>query len=183
MRTKKRWIVLIIIGIFVVPVILQFFVFNNNFPSKVSNDGWASFFGAYIGAIIGSFATIVAVKLEISNNERIRQEDLIREFRPYLYLIPSNEKFAVLYNFGKFAACDIKGYIVVDGDKKLAWNQHFCLDGNSSYEISMKYLSNPEDYYIYEFKDLLGNTYSQIVRYADNDVQSDFYSEEPQLIR
>lgn len=183
MKIKIKWIVLIIASICVVPFILQFFVFNNSFPSKVSNDGWAGFFGAYIGAIIGSIATIVAVKLGISNNEKVRKEDLQREFRPYLYFIPSTAREATMYNLGKYAACDIKGYIVVGEKKTLAWNQHFCLDGNSNYEIIMKYLSNPEDYYIYEFKDLLGNNYSQIVRYTDNGVRDDFYSEEPQLIR
>lgn len=43
------------------------------------------FLGDYIGALIGAFTTYITVNLEIKNNEKVRQEDLKMEFRPYLY--------------------------------------------------------------------------------------------------
>lgn len=44
--------------------IFQYIIFNNGIISNVSNDGWAGFFGGYIGSIIGAFATIKEIVME-----------------------------------------------------------------------------------------------------------------------
>lgn len=185
-------LILLILIIIIVPLILDFLVFDNNIPSRVSNDGWAGFWGAYIGAIIGAVTTYVTVKLEIKYNEKIRKEEIQREFRPYLYFradeIDRNKKavYVFLNNFGKYAACDIKGYIVSQGVKRLAWNQHFCIEGNSEFQLFIALLSNNDEYYIYEYKDILGRKYEQTVRACIKDSDSnsmDFYSEEPILVK
>lgn len=191
MKKNIRTIILLVLIIVAVPLLLEFLVFDNNIPSFVSNDGWAGFFGAYIGAIIGAVTTYVTVNLEIKNNEKIRKEEVQREFRPYLYFRAEeiDEKKrkvdVVLNNFGKYAACDIKAYIVSGGKRHLAWNQHFCIGGNSDFQLFVALLTNSDDYYIYEFKDILGRKYEQIVRICikDDDIYSmDFSSEEPVLI-
>lgn len=191
MRKNKKGIVVFAIVIIGVPLLLEFIVFGNHIPSAVSNDGWAGFFGGYIGAIIGAIATYISVNLEIRNNEKIRKEEIQREFRPYLYFridsVNERDKTVdvILSNFGKYAACDIKGYIVSEGEKRLAWNQHFCIEGNSEFKLFIALLSNSDEYYIYEYKDILGRKYEQVVRSCikEKDVFSmDFCSEEPVLI-
>lgn len=121
-------------------------------------------------------ATITAVLYEIRNNEKLRKDDLKREYQPYLYFIFERKDaeegydYVNIFNFGKYAACDIKGYIVDNEEKKLLWDQHFCLNGNSNYEISMIYPKDSNGYYIYEFKDVLGRTYSQkVICYKKNE--------------
>ena len=56
-----------LIGIFVavvIPIGLEVFIFSNGYVSNVTNDGWASFFGGYIGGM----ATLLAVFLTIDDN-------------------------------------------------------------------------------------------------------------------
>lgn len=188
---NTKVIIALIFVIIMVPLLLQFVIFDNSIPSAVSNEGWAGFFGAYIGAIIGAVTTYITVNLEIKNNERIRREEVQREFRPYLYFradeIDKHNKtvYVVLSNFGKYAACDIKGYVVSREVKKLAWDQHFCIGGNSEFKIFIALLTDPDEYYIYEYRDILGRRYEQTVRCCmkDNNVFSlDLYSEEPVLL-
>lgn len=60
-----------VIGIILLPVFIDIFVFGNKTPSNVSNDVWAGFLGSYIGGI----ATLVAVFITISdNNKKIREQ-------------------------------------------------------------------------------------------------------------
>lgn len=65
----KKYIVGVIVAIGI-PLILEFCIFSNNFASRVSNDGWASFFGGYIGGI----ATLLAVFLTIDDNRKTLSE-------------------------------------------------------------------------------------------------------------
>lgn len=191
MKQKIKLIVVLLLIIFFVPFLLDVLIFNKTIPSPVSNDAWAGLLGAYIGAMIGAITTYVTVRLEMKNNDRIRREDIQREFRPYLYFraekIDDRKKSidVVLYNFGKYAACDIKGYIISPGKKKLAWKQHFSIDGNSEFSMFIALLPDNDNYYLFEFKDILGRKYEQIVRYDVEDVGIhilDLYSEEPRLI-
>lgn len=74
-RIKRNVILVLIIAVIVIltPLALHLFIFENTYLSKVSNDGWAGFFGGYIGAIIGALATIVAIKLELNYNQKQRK--------------------------------------------------------------------------------------------------------------
>lgn len=68
---KKSKVVMGVIGIILLPVFIDIFVFGNKTPSNVSNDVWAGFLGSYIGGI----ATLVAVFITISdNNKKIREQ-------------------------------------------------------------------------------------------------------------
>ena len=64
MKPYLRWGIIILLIITLIPVFLQYIIFNNCIISNVSNDGWAGFFGGYIGSIIGAFATIKEIVME-----------------------------------------------------------------------------------------------------------------------
>lgn len=189
MKQNKKIIIIIFIVVIIIPLLLEFIIFRNNFFSPVSNDGWAGFFGGYIGALIGAFTTYITVNLEIKNNENVRKETMEMEFKPYLYFrvdeIDNHENivYTILSNLGKYAACDIKGYIVKDENKYLKWDQHFCLGGNQEFKIFVPLLTSDE-YYIYEYRDILGRKYEQVVRISGKNENGlfDFYIEPPVLI-
>lgn len=68
---RKCKVIMGVIGIILLPVFIDIFVFGNKTPSNVSNDVWAGFLGSYIGGI----ATLVAVFITISdNNKKIREQ-------------------------------------------------------------------------------------------------------------
>lgn len=64
MKPYLRWGIIILLIITLIPVFLQYIIINNGIISNVSNDGWAGFFGGYIGSIIGAFATIKEIVME-----------------------------------------------------------------------------------------------------------------------
>ena len=64
MKPYLRWGIIILLIITLIPVFSQYIIFNNGIISNVSNDGWAGFFGGYIGSIIGAFATIKEIVME-----------------------------------------------------------------------------------------------------------------------
>ena len=65
MRKVLR-IVLGIASVIAVPIFIDFFVFGNAFPSNIDNQAWAGFLGSYLGGI----ATLVAVFITISDNNK-----------------------------------------------------------------------------------------------------------------
>lgn len=191
MKQNRKIIIIIFAVVVFIPLLLEFVIFRNNIFSPVSNDGWAGFLGAYIGAIIGAITTFITVNLEIRNNENIRKEEVLREFKPYLYCSRVDEiderknvVYTFLNNFGKYAACDIKCYIVKNENRELVWDQHLCIAGNSETRIFVGILSDDE-YYIYGYKDALNRKYEQIVRSCKKQIGDyfDFFSEPPVLIK
>ena len=83
-KHKKKFIIGLIIFIIGTPIILDKCIFDNNYVSKVTNDGWAGFLGGYIGALIGAIVTLAAVLIEMRRNDRIRKEDEIKKVLPSL---------------------------------------------------------------------------------------------------
>lgn len=85
-------IVLFLIAIaIVIPFIIEERVFDSEVPSKVSNDGWASFLGGFIGSIIallGVILTIENLKLENKKSNEQNEKRILKEKRleviPYL---------------------------------------------------------------------------------------------------
>lgn len=63
---KVLRIVLGIASVIAVPIFIDFFVFGNAFPSNIDNQAWAGFLGSYLGGI----ATLVAVFITISDNNK-----------------------------------------------------------------------------------------------------------------
>lgn len=93
--SKILWdlvIVVVLIGIAIgIPLIIEALVFDSEVPSRVSNDGWASFLGGFIGSIIALLGVILTIqnlkienkKINDQNNERILEEKRL-ENTPYL---------------------------------------------------------------------------------------------------
>lgn len=88
---KNLKIVCFVVLIIVIPMLLDIFIFGNTFPSNIENQTWAGFLGSYLGGI----ATLVAVFITISDNnkkieeqKRTEKEQLIEQkkyaVRPYL---------------------------------------------------------------------------------------------------
>lgn len=74
-----------------IPLLIDICIFGNAFPSNIDNQAWAGFLGSYLGGI----ATLVAVFITISDNnkkieeqKKLEKERLIEEkkyaVRPYL---------------------------------------------------------------------------------------------------
>lgn len=77
MKFYVNWKCFVALGIVVllIPILLQYIVFANSIISNISNDGWASFFGSYIGGIIGGGMTLIAVLISIQETRRIQSEN------------------------------------------------------------------------------------------------------------
>ena len=60
-KEKTRIILPFIVLAICVPIIVDFFIFGNSFPSNISNESWAGFLGSFLGSIIGGGCTCWAV--------------------------------------------------------------------------------------------------------------------------
>lgn len=72
-KINKNGIVLAIVVLMVliiIPIFLNFFIFENEYITKVSNDGWASFFGSYIGGAIGGIGTLIAMYISVRETQK-----------------------------------------------------------------------------------------------------------------
>ena len=70
-KYKKIIIILIILLlILLIPLILDQYIFNNTYWTKVSYDGWASFFGSYIGGVIGGVGTLIAMYITLKQTQK-----------------------------------------------------------------------------------------------------------------
>ena len=57
--------------IIAIPLLIDICIFGNAFPSNIENQAWAGFLGSYLGGI----ATLVAVFITISdNNKKIEEQ-------------------------------------------------------------------------------------------------------------
>ena len=78
----KKYILICLFAILIIPALLEFIVFKNRFGSIVSNDGWMSFFGSFFGGIIGGIMTLIGVIITIENNKKEKEDTLMRESYP-----------------------------------------------------------------------------------------------------
>ena len=74
---KKKYMVILFVFVLILPVILQYAVFENSVTSNASNDGWASFLGSYIGGVFGGGMTLAAVLVSIQETKRVQEENKI----------------------------------------------------------------------------------------------------------
>lgn len=64
---KKLFKVFIVgTGIIMLPIMIDWFIFGNSFPSNIDNQTWASFLGGYLGGV----ATLVAVFITIKDSNK-----------------------------------------------------------------------------------------------------------------
>ena len=88
--TKRKIVTFFIVAIGI-PLLIDWMIFANRFPSSISNEAWAGFLGSYIGGL----CTMVAVFITIEdNNKKISEQRRTQEIqekeqrrlniRPYL---------------------------------------------------------------------------------------------------
>ncbi|NLY44631.1 MAG: hypothetical protein GX053_01360 [Tissierella sp.] len=132
--------IIIVFIIILIPLLLNTVIINNNLYSKASNDGWASFFGGYIGALVSGSVTLITVTWTIGETRRIQEvnkkDTEKRSVMPYLlfeenyeevgsfnYKTNKIEKKLMFYggrnlvNYGRGVARNIKIYIDDNEDK------------------------------------------------------------------
>lgn len=175
LKGKKIFILFLII-IILLPIYLDKFIFDNSYPSRVSNDGWAGFLGGYIGSIIGAIATIVAIKLDINHNNEIRQEDERQKkidernmLRPYLCIDRNSTIIGdaitklSIKNVGFHAACDIsiQSYSKEINEYRTLFSPHIVIDKSSVEEIKGRIDLSEFEHICFNFLDIKGNTYRQ----------------------
>lgn len=75
-RYKNKIIIaILIVLILVAPFIIQYGVINNNFISKATNDGWALFWGSYLGGLFGGIGTLIALYITVKQTREIQDEN------------------------------------------------------------------------------------------------------------
>lgn len=70
----KKFIMISIAIVVLLPILVNFVIINNNFYSKASNDGWISFWGSYIGGIFGGVGTLIALNITVSNSQKYQED-------------------------------------------------------------------------------------------------------------
>jgi hypothetical protein len=67
---KQRWWIILVIGIFVLPVLLNFFVFKPTSKLSVGTlQDWMSFWGSYLGATIPAIVAFVILSIQRKDNK------------------------------------------------------------------------------------------------------------------
>lgn len=69
------FVIILFLLIVLMPVLLEFFVFRNNFESVLNNETWANFLGGYIGGVLGGVSTLIAVYISTKETRRIQSEN------------------------------------------------------------------------------------------------------------
>lgn len=197
-KKHKLFCLIFVLLILLTPIILHFLIFENSFPSKVSNDGWADFFGGYIGALIGALVTLIAISIEIEHNKCEKQKDEIMAIRPYLYInkvspVSNGKEVDVtltIQNLGLQAAC---GITMLENDQddsepKTVYSKRFAIAANAETEIKVTLNLNKTESYFFDFKDIGDNFYRQRVGSVCKDhhgikLPEHFIAFEPQLIQ
>lgn len=93
---KKFWFFIVssIIVVVALPLIMDWLIIGNSFPSNISNSDWVGFFGGYIGALIGSIISLLGILWTIKFTREQNRADRELQIRPYLDIryVPSTNK-------------------------------------------------------------------------------------------
>lgn len=81
-RYLKYFIIAIPI-IIVVPLIIDWFIIGNSFPSHISNSDWVVFLGGYIGALTSSAISLSGIIMTIRFTREQNRADRELQIRPY----------------------------------------------------------------------------------------------------
>lgn len=95
---KKFWTLIIgsVIAVVILPLIIDWLIIGNSFPSNISNTDWVGFFGGYIGALIGSIISLLGILWTINFTREQNRADRELQIRPYLDIryVPATNKLA-----------------------------------------------------------------------------------------
>lgn len=81
---KYIWVgIILTVTLIALPLILDWGIFGNGFPSHISNADWAGFLGGYIGAIITGLVSLLGIKWTIDFTREQNRKDRELQVRPY----------------------------------------------------------------------------------------------------
>ena len=109
-KYERKWIILgIVYVLFIVcaPIAIEKLIIANSYSSGASNDGWASFFGSYLGGVFGGTATLMAVLITIRNGKKEQEEEIAREKEELI----RKSALIVYYDF-EFAFTNIHDFMI-----------------------------------------------------------------------
>lgn len=69
------------------PLLLDWCIFNNDYPSNLTNGEWAGFLGGYIGAVLGGFFSLLGIAWTIRFTRKESKKDRELQIRPYLDIL------------------------------------------------------------------------------------------------
>ena len=85
LKNSKLIIIILIslITVLTIPIILDWLIIGNNFPSNISNPDWVNFFGGYIGAIMGAIATLIGIIITLNYTRKLNRNTQELQVGPY----------------------------------------------------------------------------------------------------
>lgn len=85
MKKKKVFIIILISLILIVglPFAIDWLIIRNRVPSNIENSDWVSFFGGYIGSLIGAAISLVGIIITIRYTNEQNKKDRELQVRPY----------------------------------------------------------------------------------------------------
>lgn len=99
MKKRALIIILISLAIGILGALFSWLLTENNYSTSISKDAWLQFFGSYIGAVVGSFVTIVSVVYTILSEREIQNREFKKRDSEYLREIKDNAKMLVMPAF------------------------------------------------------------------------------------
>ena len=86
MKVKKSHlflgVIVICVLVFSLPLLVDWLIIGNSIPSNISNSGWVSFLGSYIGALISGFISLAGIILTIRFTREQNKIDRELQIRP-----------------------------------------------------------------------------------------------------
>ncbi len=70
MKLKAKYVIITLGLLILIPIIINYVIFNNNTYSAVDNNGWASFLGSYIGGSITLVGVVITILNQNKENEK-----------------------------------------------------------------------------------------------------------------
>ena len=85
MKSKVLVLIIVLSVLFVIllPLVVDWLIVGNNFPSNISNSDWVSFLGSYIGAIIGGAVSLFGIAWTVRFTREENRKDRALQVRPY----------------------------------------------------------------------------------------------------
>lgn len=83
MKKYFKYIIIGLVALFLIPLVFNFLNMFIPMPTIITSDGWAGFYGGYLGSGIGAFATLVAVYLTIKDETKklqLQREEIADRF-------------------------------------------------------------------------------------------------------
>ncbi|MBB6218159.1 hypothetical protein HNQ80_004299 [Anaerosolibacter carboniphilus] len=195
-REKFMLPMLMILLILIMPLIVNILMLFSTPLAKGNIDAWISFYGSYLGGVIGGIATIFGIYLTLKYSKEKDIDDKRRLTLPYISIIEYNSRanakneityeaiyiealssmtenegcYVTLKNIGFGSAIDITFEDSHTGDlqKKLCFNLGLNEEKHFYIKLPSKKIVDGEYKISLLFKNLLGDQYEQTVIFRNN---------------